>query len=343
VITLRRPDDWHLHLRDGDGLHAVLPHTSAHFGRALVMPNLLPPVTTVAAACAYRDRILDALPPGHHFRPLMTLYLTDTTSPQTLAEAAAHPDIHAVKLYPAGATTHSDAGVSDPAALDEVFSELERSGLPLCVHGEVTDPEIDIFDREAVFLERTLAPLLERHPDLRCVVEHATTAEAIRFVRAAGPKVGASLTAHHLLLSRNHLFEGGIRPHRYCLPILKRRSHQEALLEAATSTDPRFFLGTDSAPHGRARKQSPCGCAGMYTAPVALALYAEAFDSVGAIDRLEAFASLNGPAFYGLSPNEERITLVREPEPIPDHYDFGADVVVPIRAGGQTAWRIAAE
>ncbi|MEZ4316819.1 MAG: dihydroorotase [Myxococcota bacterium] len=339
-LVLRRPDDWHLHLRDGAGLAAVLPPTADVFGRALVMPNLVPPVTTVDAALAYRDRIRAALPAGSRFRPLMALYLTEATSPETLEAAAAHPDIAAVKLYPAGATTNSDAGVRDPSVLGELYAVMERTGLVLCVHGEVTDPHVDIFDREAVFLETVLAPILERHPGLRVVVEHATTAQAVQFVRSAGDTVAASLTAHHLLMSRNALFEGGIRPHRYCLPILKREEHRIALLEAAISGSPKFFLGTDSAPHARHRKEAACGCAGMYTSPVAMGLYAEAFENAGEIQRLEHFASLAGPAFYGLPPNDDTITLVRQEQVVPETLPFGDDVIVPIRAGGVVRWRV---
>jgi dihydroorotase len=340
TLTLRRPDDWHLHLRDGAGLAAVVGHTAASFARALVMPNLVPPVRTVHDALAYRHRILAALPEGSAFRPYMAIYLTDRTSPAELEEAAAHPDVLAVKLYPAGATTNSHAGVSEPLALDELYATLARTGLTLAVHGEVTDRSVDVFDRERVFLHTVLTPILERHPDLRVVVEHVTTADAVDFVRAAGPRVGATITAHHLLLSRNALFDGGLRPHHYCLPVLKRERHREALVDAAISGDPRFFLGTDSAPHARTRKEADCGCAGCYTAPHAIGLYAEAFERAGALDRLEGFASLHGPTFYGLPPNSALVELVREPTAIPASWPFGDDEVVPLRAGGTVAWRL---
>ena len=340
-ITITRPDDWHLHLRDGEALAAVLPHTARQFARAIVMPNLKPPVTTVADAAAYRERILAALPAGLDFEPLMTLYLTDRTSPDEIRRAAESSFVKAVKLYPAGATTNSDAGVTDLANCAGALAEMERLGLPLLVHGEVTDPEIDIFDREQVFIERVLQPLLARHPGLRVVFEHITTAEAAAFVSEAGDNVGATITAHHLLYNRNAIFVGGVRPHYYCLPVLKRERHREALVRAATSGNPRFFLGTDSAPHARGTKEAACGCAGCYTAHAALELYAEAFDAAGALDRLEAFASFNGPDFYRLPRNRARITLVRESWTPPPEYPFaGGETIVPLRAGEALHWAL---
>ena len=340
-ITITRPDDWHLHLRDGEALAAVLPHTARQFARAIVMPNLKPPVTTVADAAAYRERILAALPAGLDFEPLMTLYLTDRTSPDEIRRAADSGFVKAVKLYPAGATTNSDAGVTDLAHCAAALAEMERLGLPLLVHGEVTDPAIDIFDREQVFIERVLQPLLARHPGLRVVFEHITTAEAAAFVSEAGDNVGATITAHHLLYNRNAIFVGGVRPHYYCLPVLKRERHREALVRAATSGNPRFFLGTDSAPHARGTKEAACGCAGCYTAHAALELYAEAFDAAGALDRLEAFASFNGPDFYRLPRNRARITLVRESWTPPPEYPFaGGETIVPLRAGEALHWAL---
>ena len=339
-LILRQPDDWHLHLRDGAMLSAVLSHTARQCARAIVMPNLVPPVTTVAQAAAYRARILAALPEGLTFEPLMTLYLTEQTTVAELAAAAADPHIHAVKLYPAGATTNSDRGVRDPLAIDPLLAELERSGLPLLVHGEVVDPAVDIFDREARFIERVLHPILTRFTALRLVMEHITTAEAAAFVQAQSARVGATITAHHLLYNRNAMLVGGIRPHYYCLPVLKREHHREALLAAATSGVGRFFMGTDSAPHSQAAKESACGCAGAFTANAALELYAEAFDSVGRLDRLEAFTSLNGPAFYGLPVNEQRVRLVRAPQGVPAAYPVadGASLI-PLRAGETLSWQ----
>ncbi len=340
-LTLRRPDDWHLHLRDGAALFAVLPDTARRFGRAIVMPNLRPPVTTVAAARAYRERILAALPAGTRFEPLMTLYLTDNTAPEEVHAARESGFIHGIKLYPAGATTNSDAGVTSLSRCEGALQAMAETGMPLLVHGEVTDPEVDVFDREAVFIEAVLGPLVSRLPGLRVVFEHVTTAEAVAFVRASGPHVGATITAHHLLMSRNALFQGGIRPHHYCLPVLKRERHRAALVGAAISGDPRFFLGTDSAPHSRATKEAACGCAGMYTAHAGIELYAEAFEAAGALDRLEGFASLAGPAFYGLAPNEDTITLERRPWRVPEALPFGDDVLVPLRAGGEIGWALA--
>ncbi len=342
ALTLTRPDDWHLHLRDGAALAAVVGHTARVFARAIVMPNLVPPVRTVADAQGYRSRILAALPPDVRFEPLMTLYLTDTTPPDEVVRARHSGFVHGVKLYPAGATTHSDAGVTDIARVDDTLAAMAEVGLPLLVHGEVTHSHVDVFDREAVFLGEVLAPLVARHPTLRVVLEHITTAEGIDFVRAHEVgRVGGTLTAHHLLMDRNALFEGGIRPHRYCLPILKRSRHRQALVEAATSGDPHFFLGTDSAPHARDDKESACGCAGMYTALHAMPLYAEVFEEAGALDRLEAFASHHGPDFYGLPRNTDTITLERVETPVPDVLPLGSKELVPLRAGGRVGWRVA--
>ncbi len=339
-ITLIRPDDWHLHVRDGDALDAVVPHTAARFGRALIMPNLKPPVTTTEQALAYRERILAAVP-GSRFDPLMSLYLTDKLPPDEIDRAKASGRIVAVKLYPAGATTNSDAGVT---SIDKVYPVLERMealGMVLCVHGEATGHDVDVFDREHVFIERVLSPLVRRFPKLRVVFEHITTAEAAQFVRAAGANVAATVTAHHLLLNRNAIFAGGIRPHHYCLPVLKRETHRRALVEAVTSGNARFFLGTDSAPHARSTKEAACGCAGCYTAHAGIELYAEVFDAAGALDRLEAFASLNGPAFYGLPPNTDTITLQRESWEVPSSYGYlGDDPLVPLRAGESVAWKL---
>jgi dihydroorotase len=339
-ITITRPDDWHLHLRDGPHLSAVLPDTARRFARAIVMPNLKPPVSTIKLALEYRNRILAALPGGAHFEPLMTLYLTDATRPGEIAEARASGMVHAVKYYPAGATTHSDAGVRDIAKCRPVLEAMEKHGLPLLVHGEVTDPEVDIFDRERVFVERVLAPLIDRHAGLRVVLEHITTREAAEFVTAAPPRVAATVTAHHLLFSRNALFAGGVRPHHFCLPVLKREAHRQALLRSATSGDPKFFLGTDSAPHARHTKENDCGCAGIYTAHAGIELYAEAFAAAGRLDRLEGFASRFGAQFYGLPVNAGTITLAEEPWAVPADVPFGADRLVPLRAGGQVGWRI---
>jgi len=340
-LTLTRPDDWHLHLRDGEAMKSVLAHTAARFARAIVMPNLKPPVTTVESAMAYRDRILAALPPGARFQPLMTLYLTDNTPPEEIRRARDCGFIHGIKLYPAGATTHSDAGVTDVARCTEALEAMERTGLPLLIHGETTDPGVDVFDRERVFLERVLAPLVERHPGLRVVLEHVTTGDAVDFVAGARPGVAATITAHHLLLNRNAMFEGGIRPHHFCLPVLKREKHRRALVAAATGGSPRFFLGTDSAPHSRVAKETACGCAGIYTAHAGIELYAEAFERAGALHRLEPFASFHGPEFYGLPRNAETLTLVKEPWDVPPQYALGTDVLVPLRGGGRVSWRLA--
>ena len=340
-LTLRRPDDWHLHLRDGAALGAVLAHTAERFHRAIVMPNLKTPVTTTAAAAAYRQRILAARPAGSDFEPLMTLYLTDRTTPEEVSAAKASGFVHAVKYYPAGATTHSDSGVTDLARLAPVLARLEEIDLPLLVHGEVTDPAVDTFDREKVFIDRVLAALVRRYPRLRLVFEHITTREATEFVTAAGTAVAATITPQHLLLNRNALFEGGIRPHHFCLPVLKREHHREALLAAATGGSAKFFLGTDSAPHGRTLKEAACGCAGIYTAHAAIELYAEAFESAGALARLEAFASFHGADFYRLPRNEKVITLVRDAWSPPASYPFGDDTLVPFRAGQPVHWRLA--
>jgi dihydroorotase len=339
-LTLTRPDDWHLHLRDGAALGSVVAHSARQFARAIVMPNLKPPVTSTEMALAYRERVLAALPSGVRFEPLMTLYLTDNTPPAEIARAKASGHVAAVKLYPAGATTHSDAGVTRLDRIYGVLEAIEREDLPLLVHGEATDPDVDVFDREAVFIERELIPLVERFPALRVVLEHITTRDAVEFIEVGPPNIAATITAHHLLMSRNALFAGGLRPHHYCLPVLKRETHREALLAAATGGGPRFFLGTDSAPHARDAKETACGCAGIYTAHAALELYAEAFEEAGALERLEAFASFHGADFYGLPRNGERVTLVREPWSVPAEYPFAAGTLVPMRAGAQVAWRL---
>ncbi len=340
-ITITRPDDWHLHLRDGEHLRAVLPDTVKRFARAIVMPNLKPPVTTARLALEYRGRILAALPAGSRFEPLMTLYLTDNTAPAEVAAARSSGAVHAVKYYPAGATTHSDSGVTDLAKCHRVLEAMEKHGMPLLVHGEVTDPEVDIFDKEKVFIERVLAPLVGRFESLRVVMEHITTREAAEFVTSAGPRVAATLTAHHLLLSRNALFAGGIRPHLYCLPVLKREAHRQALVKAAVSGNPRFFLGTDSAPHARHTKETDCGCAGIYTAHAGIEFYAEVFAAAGALDKLEGFASRHGAQFYGLPVNDGTLTLAEDPWTVPPDLAFGADRLVPLRAGAKVAWKLA--
>jgi dihydroorotase len=321
TLTLRRPDDWHLHLRDGAMLQAVLPHSAAHFARAIVMPNLVPPVVTADDARAYRDRIRAALPAGADFTPLMTLYLTEDTDPDDVAAAAESGLVTAVKLYPAGATTNSASGVRDFARVEAVLERMAEIGLPLCTHGEVTDPEIDIFDREAVFIDRVLDPIRRRHPALRVVMEHITTEDAVAYVKQGDDTLAATITTHHLVINRNHILAGGIRPHYYCLPVAKRETHRRALRAAATSGHPRFFLGTDSAPHTDPNKLQPCGCAGCFTAPNTLSILAEVFEQEDALDRLEGFTSLNGPAFYGLPPNETRITLTRTPPHFPERID----------------------
>ncbi len=348
-ITIRRPDDWHLHLRDGAMLAAVLPATAAVMGRAIVMPNLKPPVVTTAQAAAYRDRIRALLPADSRFQPLMTAYLTDSTDADDIAAGFRDGVLTAVKLYPAGATTNSDAGVTDLRRTDAVLERMAQLGMPLLVHGEVTDAHVDIFDREAAFLDDVLAPLLDRHPTLRVVLEHVTTADAVDFVLAnasdaAVPRVGATITAQHLLVNRNDMLVGGIRPHLYCLPILKRARHQQALIQAATSGHPAFFLGTDSAPHPVGAKESDCGCAGCYTAPVALELYAQVFDDAGALDTLEAFASRNGPAFYGLPVNQDTVTLVRGEGRVPQAVRVNGPEgeLRPFMAGSTLSWQVQA-
>jgi dihydroorotase len=340
-ITLRRPDDWHVHLRDGAMLSTVLPYTAAQFARAIVMPNLAPPVTDIAAARAYRRRIIDALPAGADFTPLITCYLTDTTDPDEVARGYAEGVFAAVKLYPAHATTNSAFGVTDMDRVLPVLEHMAGIGMPLLIHGEVTDPEIDVFDREAVFIDRVLDPLRRRLPELRIVLEHITTEEAAQYVAGGGRNLAATVTAHHLVINRNAIFAGGIRPHLYCLPIAKRERHRLALRRAAVSGDPHFFLGTDSAPHAASTKETACGCAGIFTAPCALETYAEVFEEEGALARLEAFASLNGPQFYRLPPNEARIVLRREISTAPDRIGEGSDAVVPFRSGETLRWRLA--
>ena len=339
-ITITRPDDWHLHLRDGAALASVLPHTARQFARAIVMPNLKPPVTTTAAAAAYRERILAALPEGARFEPLMTLYLTNNTDPDEIRRAMDSGFIHAVKLYPAGATTNSDAGVTDLRNCYKVLEVMQEVGMPLLVHGEVTDHDIDLFDREAVFIERVMRPLRRDLPALNIVFEHITTKDAAQYVAEAEGPIAATITAHHLLYNRNEIFRGGIRPHYYCLPVLKREEHRLALVTAATSGDERFFLGTDSAPHAIGAKESSCGCAGCYTALHAMELYTEAFAQAGALDKLEAFASFNGPAFYGLPRNEGTITLVRESWNLPATVPMGENELVPLNAGERIDWKM---
>jgi dihydroorotase len=340
TITITRPDDWHLHLRDGAALSSVLPHSARQFARAIVMPNLKPPVTTTAMAAAYRDRILAALPEGMAFEPLMTLYLTDNTDPDEIRRAQDSGFVHAVKLYPAGATTNSDAGVTDLTKCYKTLEVMQEVGMPLLVHGEVTDNDIDLFDREAVFIERVMRPLRSAMPVLKVVFEHITTKEAAQYVAEAEGPIAATITAHHLLYNRNEIFRGGIRPHYYCLPVLKREEHRLALVTAATSGDERFFLGTDSAPHAVHTKYAACGCAGCYTALHAIEMYTEAFAQAGALDKLEAFASLNGPAFYGLPVNEGTITLKRESWTLPETVPFGEHALVPLNAGETIQWKM---
>ena len=341
TLSLTRPDDWHLHLREGPTLAAVAPDTARRFGRAIVMPNLLPPVTTTAQALAYRERVLAAVPAGLSFEPLMALYLTDETTPAEILRARASGAVAAVKLYPAGATTHSDAGVTDLARTHGALAAMAETGLPLLIHGEVTDPQVDIFDRERVFLERSLFPLIERFPGLKVVLEHVSTREGVARVRGGPERLAATITPHHLLLSRNAMFAGGLRPHHFCLPVAKREEDRLALVEAATSGHPRFFLGTDSAPHPRRRKESGSAPGGIYTAHAAIELYAEVFEQAGALDRLEAFASFHGPDFYGLPRNRERVTLVREPWTVPASLAMGEEELVPFRAGERVAWKLA--
>jgi dihydroorotase len=339
-LTITRPDDWHLHLRDGAVMASVLPHTARQFGRAIVMPNLKPPVTTTAQALAYRERILGALPAGMKFEPLMTLYLTNNTPPDEIRRAKDSGVIHAVKLYPAGATTNSDAGVTDLTKCYKTLETMQEIGMPFLVHGEVTDPSVDIFDREAVFIERVMLPLRTAMPELKVVFEHITTKDAAQYVMAADAHTAATITAHHLLYNRNEIFKGGIRPHYYCLPILKREEHRLALVEAAISGNVKFFLGTDSAPHPKGLKEHACGCAGCYTALHAMELYAHAFDQAGALDKLEAFASFHGPAFYGLPRHSDTITLRRETWTLPSELPMGDKTVVPLNGGEQIDWKL---
>ena len=340
ILTITRPDDWHLHLRDGDVMASVLPDSARQFGRAIVMPNLKPPVTTVAQAAAYRERILAAVPEGLSFEPLMTLYLTNNTPPDEIRRAKDSGFVHAVKLYPAGATTNSDAGVSDLAKCYKTLEVMQELGLPFLVHGEVTDPAIDIFDREAVFIDRVMRPLRHDMPELKVVFEHITTKDAAQYVASGEGPIAATVTAHHLLYNRNEIFKGGIRPHYYCLPILKREEHRLALVQAATSGSDRFFLGTDSAPHPKGLKEHACGCAGCYTALHALELYAQAFDQVGALDQLEAFASFNGPAFYNLPRNQGTVTLLRQDWTIPAELPMGTTTIVPLNGGEVIHWQL---
>jgi dihydroorotase len=340
-LTLTRPDDWHLHLRDGAALKAVLPDTARQFARAIVMPNLRPPVTTSELAAAYRQRIVDALPAGMQFEPLMTLYLTDNTTAEEISRAKASGIIHGVKLYPAGATTNSDSGVTSLDKCASALEAMEKLGMPLLAHAEVTDADVDVFDRERVFIERHMIPLLKKYPALKIVFEHITTKDAADFVMSAPNNVAATITAHHLLMNRNDMFKGGIQPHHYCLPILKREEHRVALVKAATSGNPKFFLGTDSAPHAKHTKEAACGCAGMYTAHTAIELYAVAFEAAGALDKLEGFASFYGADFYGLPRSKEHITLVKESWEVPESLPFdGVDVLVPLRAGQALQWKL---
>jgi dihydroorotase len=340
-LTLKRPDDWHLHLRDGAAMASVLADSARRFARAIVMPNLKPPVRTTYQALDYRERILAALPEGASFEPLMTLYLTDDTPPEEIARARLSGRVHGVKLYPAGATTHSDAGVTRISRCFNALEKMQEVGLPLLVHGESTDPAIDVFDREKAFIDEVLGPTVERFPGLRIVLEHITTRDAVQYVEVTGPNVAATITAHHLLMNRNALFMGGIRPHHYCLPVLKREEHREALVEAAVSGNPKFFLGTDSAPHPRREKETGCGCAGIYTGHAALELYAVAFEEAGSLGRLEAFASEFGARFYGLPVNQDTVTLVREDWTVPQRLKFGDDELVPLRAGESIPWKLA--
>jgi dihydroorotase len=340
TLTLRRPDDWHVHLRDGAMLAAVVNHTARQFARAIVMPNLVPPVTTVAMARAYRERIIGAVDPALDFTPLMTAYLTDTIDPDELARGHAEGVFTAAKLYPAGATTNSDSGVTDVANIYRVLERLQAIGMPLLVHGEVVDPEIDIFDREAVFIDRVLTKLVRDFPALKIVFEHITTQEAVDFVVGAPGTVAATVTAHHLEINRNHLLVGGVRPHLYCLPVAKRERHRQALRRAATSGNPKFFLGTDTAPHPRSEKEAACGCAGIFSAPIALESYAGTFEAEGALEHFEAFASMNGPRFYGLPVNDGTVTLVRQETQVPEDCGAGETAVVPFRAGETLRWRL---
>ena len=339
-LTITRPDDWHLHLRDGAALKAVLPDTARQFARAIVMPNLRPPVTTTELAMAYRQRILDALPKGASFEPLMTLYITDNTSPEEIAKAKASGIIHGVKLYPAGATTNSDSGVTNLGRCIKALAAMEKLGLPLLTHAEVTDADVDVFDRERVFIERNMIPLLKNFPALKVVFEHITTKDAADFVTESPSNVAATITAHHLLMNRNDMFKGGIQPHHYCLPILKREEHRIALVKAAISDNAKFFLGTDSAPHAKHTKEAACGCAGMYTAHTAMELYTEAFENANALDKLEGFASFYGADFYDLPRNTEQIILVKESWKVPESLPFDGVDLVPLRAGQTISWKM---
>ena len=342
-LTLARPDDWHLHVRDGAALASVIPHTAQQFGRAIIMPNLSPPVTTTELALAYRERILAVVPDASGFIPLMTLYLTDNTSADEILRAKQSGHVYAVKLYPAGATTHSDAGVTDIRNTHAALAAMEEHGLPLLVHAETTDPDIDVFDRETVFIDRHLQPLAEKFPRLKIVLEHVTTREGVDFVSGSPDTVAATVTAHHLLLNRNAMFTGGLRPHAYCLPVLKREQHRAALVSAATGGNKKFFLGTDSAPHPRDAKESACGCAGIYSAHAALELYAQVFEAAGALDRLEGFACRHGPDFYGLPHNTGTITLQKTDWQVPDHYPLGNSSMVPLYAGKTLHWQVIAK
>ena len=340
-ITIARPDDWHLHLRDGQAMASVLEDTARRFGRAIVMPNLKPPVRTTQQALHYRERILGELPEGSAFDPLMTLYLTDNTPPEEIVRAKLSGRVHGVKLYPAGSTTHSDEGVTRISRCFLALEKMEQLGLPLLIHGEVTDPMVDVFDREKAFVDEVLGPIVERFSSLKVVLEHITTRDAVQYVEVTGPNVAATITPHHLLLNRNALFLGGIRPHHYCLPVLKREEHREALVEAATSGNPKFFLGTDSAPHSRTAKEAACGCAGVYSAHAAIELYATAFEEAGALDKLEGFASHFGADFYGLPRNQDTITLLRQEWTVPQTLRFGGEELIPLRAGETIPWQLA--
>jgi dihydroorotase len=342
TLVIRRPDDWHLHLRDDMALRAVLPFTATRFARAIVMPNLKPPVTTTQLALAYRERIRAALPPGVRFEPLMTLYLTDATAPDEINRAQDSGAVHGCKLYPAGATTHSDAGVTDVRRIDAVLERMAELGMVLQVHGEVTDPQVDVFDREARFIDDVLRPLSDRHPTLRVVFEHITTRAAVQFVSTARPGIAATVTPQHLLMNRNALFAGGLRPHHYCLPVLKAEAERAALLSAVATGSGRFFLGTDSAPHARHAKEAACGCAGIFSAHAGIELYAEAFEAAGVLDKLEGFASLHGADFYDLPRNTGTLTLSTDPWTVPESYPFGSDELVPLRAGERIPWRVTA-
>jgi dihydroorotase len=339
-LELIRPDDWHLHLRDGAAMASVLPDSARRFGRAIVMPNLKPAVRTAQQALGYRERILAALPEDARFEPLMTLYLTDDTPPEEIVRAKVSGCVHGVKLYPAGATTHSDEGVTRLSRCFHTLEKMQELGMPLLVHGETTDPDVDVFDREKAFIDTTLGPMVDRFPGLKIVLEHITTRDAVHYVELTSENIAATITAHHLLMNRNALFMGGIRPHHYCLPVLKRESHREALVEAAISGNPKFFLGTDSAPHARSAKETECGCAGIYTAHAGIEFYAIAFEEAGALDKLEDFASRFGPRFYGLPANTDKITLVRESWTVPRSVPLGEDTLVPLRAGEDIPWKL---